>query len=142
MTSSSSSSLMSTVLELLWICSAYFWACGFDALPKHRRAHVLDAAPEFGVTSRQATMMGPASCWSCWTQCHDVQQLQQLNVARARVTLDMLLLRFLGMWLRFSRKTSMCSCLGRGARVWSHLAPGNDDGASKLLELLEAMSMT
>ena len=24
--------------------------------------------------------------------------------------------------------------LGRGARVWSHLAPGNDDGASELLE--------
>ena len=62
-----------TVLELLWICSSGFWACGFDSLGGVPCAHILEA-------------------------------------------------------LR--------------ARVWSHLAPSNDDGASELLELLEAMSMT
>ena len=47
--------------------------------------------------------------------------------------LEMLFI-FLGMWLRFSRATS----IGRGARAWSRLAPVGP--SSELLELLDAMS--
>ena len=40
--------------------------------------------------------------------------------------LEMLFI-FLGMWLRFSRATS----IGRGVRAWSRLAPGTDDGTKQ-----------